>query len=266
MHRLPNGVLALRALLHFSLLCFGKTTQTLDTMLFQERQVNGMPKGECEISRVTRSRKEAKTSYDKMSRWYDMLAGRFERKYRDTGLQKLRVREGEMVLEIGFGTGHCTLALAQAVGDLGKVYGIDISKGMYNVTRSRVKGVGLSERVELKSGDATELPFEEDFFDAIFMSFTLELFDTPEIPIVLQECQRVLRSGGRICVVALSKKGKAGIVMKLYEWAHWRFPNYVDCRPIFVQKMLEDAGFQTLGVAEMSMGGLPVEIVLAEKI
>ena len=224
-----------------------------------------MLKNETKLSRVTRSKEEAKASYDKMSKWYDILAGRFERKYRDTGLQKLSVKKAETVLEIGFGTGHCILALAQSVGNSGKVYGIDISEGMCNIAWSRINEAGLSERVKLKCGDATKLPFEANFFDAIFISFTLELFDTPEIPIVLHECQRVLRSGGHICVVAMSKKGKAGLAMRFYEWVHKRYPKYVDCRPIFVQEALEDANFQIVDATEMSMWGLPVKIVVARK-
>lgn len=221
-----------------------------------------MCKYQSEISRVTRSKEEAKASYDKMSKWYDILA-RPERKYGYAGLQKLNVKKGEVVLEIGFGTGHCILALAQSIGNSGKIYGIDISDGMCNITRSRVKEAGLSEKVELKCDDAAKLPFGANFFDATFASFTLELFDTPEIPMVLHECYRVLRSGGRICVVALSKKRKASI--RLYEWFHKIFPKYVDCRPIYVQKMLEDAHFKILSVTEMSMWSLPVDIVVAKK-
>jgi len=218
-----------------------------------------------EISRVTRPKQEAKASYDRMSRWYDILSGRFESKYREAGLRKLGAGEGEKILEVGFGTGHCILALARTVGDKGKVYGIDISEGMCNISLSRIEKSGLSERVELHCGDATQLPFKDNCFDAVFMSFALELFDTSEIPIVLDGCRRVLRSDGRICIVAMSKKAKDGVMVKLYEWFHRRFPSFVDCRPIFVQKALEGTGFRIQDASEMPMWGLPVEIVLARK-
>ena len=82
---------------------------------------------------------------------------------------------------------------------------------------------------------------------------------------MLKECQRVLRSDGRICIVAMSKKEKGGLVVRLYKWAHDKFTKYADCRPIYVQNALEDAGFRTESVTEMSMFRMPVDIVLARK-
>jgi demethylmenaquinone methyltransferase/2-methoxy-6-polyprenyl-1,4-benzoquinol methylase len=97
------------------------------------------------------------------------------------------------------------------------------------------------------------------------MSFTLELFDTPEIPLVLAECKRALRPGGRIVVVGMSKEDAHGAVFEMYEWSHRHFPNFVDCRPIFVRRAIKAAGFSVRQARKMSMW-VPVEIVSAVKV
>ncbi len=216
-------------------------------------------------SRVTRTKDQAREAYNAMSRWYDALAGSSERPLAEIGLGQLAARQGENLLEIGYGTGHATLALAQAVGNAGKVYGIDLSEGMRQIARERIARAGLAARVQLELGDAAALPFDGGFFDAIFMSFVLELFDTPEIPLVLAECRRVLKPGGRLGVVALVRGENETLMLKAYEWAHRQFPAYVDCRPIFLRAALESAGFQILETIQKQMWGLPVEISLAKR-
>lgn len=216
------------------------------------------------VLRVLQSKEETRAFYDKISGVYDVLAEHSEGPVRQTGLDKLALVPGERVLEIGYGTGHCLVQLAKAVGPEGKVFGIDLSEGMRAQARIRLQKEHLVDRVELSSGDATHLPYPGGSMDAVFMSFTLELFDTPEIPQVLAECRRALRIGGRIGVVAITKEAKEGFAVEAYEWTHQHFPNLLDCRPIFVRRALEAAGL-SIKDATITMMWVPVEIVVAEK-
>jgi demethylmenaquinone methyltransferase/2-methoxy-6-polyprenyl-1,4-benzoquinol methylase len=182
-------------------------------------------------------------------------------------LQKLSAQPGEKILEIGFGTGHCLVSLAKAVGSTGRIIGLDISDGMLAIARERLKDEGLDARVDLHLGDAASLSFiQANSLDGIFMSFTLELFDNPEIPRVLQECHRILKPGGRLAVVSMTKTNPPNVPVRLYEWFHEHMPEYADCRPIFVRQALEENGFKLQNVCVSSMWGLPVEIVLGKKL
>lgn len=219
---------------------------------------------EPDVLRVFQSKEETKAFYNKIAKVYDLLAEHSEQPMREKGLAKLAARPDERVLEIGFGTGHCLVSLAKAVGPDGKVFGIDLSEEMLKRSRQLLEQEGLADRVELTCGDAAKLPYDDDSLDAIFSSFTLELFDTPELPKVLAEWKRVLKPGGRLVVVSLSKEGKQGVVMKAYEWTHKHFPNLMDCRPIYVQRAIEAAGFD-VKEADIEHMWVPVEIVLAVK-
>ena len=216
------------------------------------------------VLRVLQSRQETRAFYDKISGVYDLLAERSEGPVRQSGLDKLAIEPGERVLEIGFGTGHCLVQLAEAVRREGKVFGIDVSEGMRAQAQARLEKAHLMDRVALACGDATRLPYPDNSVDAVFMSFTLELFDTPEIPQVLAECRRVLRAGGRIGVVAITKEAGDGFAVEAYEWTHRHFPNLLDCRPIFARRAMEEAGFR-IKDATITRMWVPVEIVIAEK-
>ena len=102
-----------------------------------------------QISRVYRSKDDAKKFYDHIGVVYDWLGGIFERKHAEKTLSYLEIKNGEIVLEIGFGTGHCFQQIALSVGKTGKAYGIDISDRMLRVTREKLEKAGLMERVEL---------------------------------------------------------------------------------------------------------------------
>ena len=200
---------------------------------------------EQEVSRVRASVEDIKNSYSLISRFYAIFEGLFEKGLRQRGLELLAVTSGEVVLEIGIGTGHSLKEIANSVGQSGKACGLDITPRMLEISRKRLEKAGLIDRVELCEGDARSMPYEDNRFDATYMASTLELFDTPDIPGVLKEIKRVLKPSGRLGVASLTSEGREdSLFVKFYEWLHRRIPKYASCRPIYVEKSVEEAGFQ----------------------
>lgn len=214
------------------------------------------------VLRVTRTKAQAKTTYDRIAPVYDYVAGVFERSHRDLALKRLNIKTGETALEIGFGTGHCLQQIAEAVEEKGRVYGIDISSEMLLTSRRRLQKAGLLSRVQLACGDAATMPYAESMFDVVFSSFSLELFDSPEIPTVLAEIKRILRPTGRVGIVSMSNEGGVSLLVGLYDWLHVKFPKYCDCRPINLEESLRHAGFAIQHRERISLLGLPGEIVV----
>ena len=164
----------------------------------------------------------------------------------------LAPKAGERILDLGSGTGVLTAEIASRGAD---ILGVDRSEEM--ISQARRKFPALKFEVL----DARQLRFNAEF-DAVFSSFALELFDSPEIPRVLAEVRRVLRPGGRVGVVSMAKGDGTSVLLRLYEWAHKMLPQFVDCRPIYLEQAVKDAGFRVWQVERVSLLGLPGEIVV----
>jgi ubiquinone/menaquinone biosynthesis C-methylase UbiE len=208
------------------------------------------------------TRNQTRGNYNRLSKWYDFFAGS-EKQFTDLGLQMLNIQAGEKILEIGCGTGRALLEITKNASPSGIAIGIDLSRGMLEVARNRVAVQRPAGQIFLVEGDAIHTPFNGDTFDAILLSFMLELFSESEMDILLKECHHILKHHGRIGIVALAKQAKAAV--QIYEWFHKHFPVLVDCRPIFVQPIVKDAGFHLQQSTIKLMWGLPVEIIVAEK-
>jgi ubiquinone/menaquinone biosynthesis C-methylase UbiE len=218
-----------------------------------------------EITHVTRTKMQARQNYDRLSRFYDLFTGGAERRYQKLALERLHLTPGEIALEVGFGTGHILQQMAALVGVKGRIFGIDLSPGMLEISRQRLAEAGLLARFELACGDAMTMPYADNNFDAVFSSFTLELFDTPELLLVLAEIRRVLKPGGRLGILSMSMGEHVSMMLRVYEWFHRVLPRTVDCRPIYVERALKDAGFMIQCAEQVNLMDLPAKIVVGAK-
>jgi demethylmenaquinone methyltransferase/2-methoxy-6-polyprenyl-1,4-benzoquinol methylase len=203
--------------------------------------------------------------YDRIANAYDLIADDNERAARRSGVKALDLKAGEAVLELGFGTGNEVLDLAALVGAGGKVAGIDISAGMLTVSNRKLAGAAPKAPVDLRVGDARSLPFGDGEFDAVYTSFTLELFPAEDIPVVLAEAKRVLKPGGRLGVVSMAtvRPGHhTSLLERSYVWMHRHFPHLVDCRPIDTERVVSAAGFRITSAQDLEIWTMPVRVVV----
>ena len=113
------------------------------------------------------------------------------------------VRRGQRVLDLGGGTGDSTAKFSRMVGDSGQVILADINNSMLKVGRSKLRDSGIVGNVGYVQANAEELPFPDNYFDCITISFCLRNVTDKEQ--ALRSMFRVLKPGGRLLVLEFSK-------------------------------------------------------------
>jgi SAM-dependent methyltransferase len=119
----------------------------------------------------------------------------------------LALSPGDGVLDIACGTGNFTRDFARTVGPEGLVVGIDVSPTMLARAVRDTRTSGLEDRTAYVRGDATELPFRDESFDAVCCFAALHLFDDPLG--ALDRMMAVLTPGGRIALFTSARNRTA---------------------------------------------------------
>lgn len=117
---------------------------------------------------------------------------------REAVLRALELRPGEHVLDVGSGPGLLAADMAMAVGDSGRVRGLDISEGMVSISQRRCANIA---HVDFQVGTATRLPFPESSFDAAVSTQVYEYLSGKDVTTALSELHRVLRPDGRAVII-----------------------------------------------------------------
>jgi len=113
----------------------------------------------------------------------------------DRALDVLAPAPGQRILNVGCGSGDCSLRLARRVGPEGRVTGVDVSEVLLRTARERLRGSGLSN-VIFERVDAQVHPFEPEGRDAVYSRFGITFFEEPGA--AFANLLRALRPGGRI--------------------------------------------------------------------
>ena len=117
-------------------------------------------------------------------------------KQREIILSKLNFKPGEKVIDIGSGPGLLAEDIAKEIGESGLICGVDISDAMISLSKNRCSQY---PQIELRKGDATSLPYNDNEFDAAVSTQVYEYIE--DIQTCLNELYRVLKNGGRALIL-----------------------------------------------------------------
>jgi demethylmenaquinone methyltransferase / 2-methoxy-6-polyprenyl-1,4-benzoquinol methylase len=211
--------------------------------------------------------------FDNISHRYDFLnhflSLGIDKAWRRKAIGSLKSSAPRVILDVATGTGDFAIQALTLNPD--KVFGIDISEGMLEVGRKKLRERNLTGKIELQKGDSENLPFEENKFDAVTVAFGVRNFENLEKG--LREIFRVLKPGGKLIVLEFSrpkafpmKQGysvyfkfvlpKIGRFVSSDKAAYTYLPESVEAFPDGANflRILETVGFNETRCTELTFG------------
>lgn len=159
------------------------------------------------------------TKKQQVARMFDQIAGKYDLlnrflsagidvSWRKKMLHMLKADPPKIMLDVATGTADVAI-MAQQMLHPEKIIGIDISAGMLALGKDKISQKKLNDTITLELGDSESIPYPDQTFDAVTVAFGVRNFENLEQG--LSEILRVLKPGGRLCVLEFSKPGIPGI-------------------------------------------------------
>jgi len=162
--------------------------------------------------KVTPYKDSSLNKKEQVEKMFDTISGNYDGlnrvisfgtdiKWRKKVLEKVIQHKPTSILDIATGTGDLAIKFSEK-SDASKIIGLDISEGMLAVARKKILNTNLENKVEFIKGDSEALPFNDNTFDAITVSFGIRNFETLEKG--LSEIYRVLKPKGLFIILETS--------------------------------------------------------------
>ena len=215
-----------------------------------------------EILEARYTHEEIVRKYNWIAPIYDLFGILMESKAHQRAIDMAAIKNGEKILEVAFGTGLNFVEILKR-NPQGWVNGIDVSMKMLERARKRISKTG-QKNYTLYLGDCRHLPFEDGTFDILMTQYLLDILPVEDFIPILLEFRRVLKDGGRIVLVNMTKGERW--LNKIYEEIYkFKPPLLAGCRGVMAQPFLEEIGFKEFQREFVSQLGFPSEVVLGVK-
>ena len=142
--------------------------------------------------------------YDFLNRF---LSAGIDIQWRKKAIAQLKALQPQMVLDVATGTADVAL-MTHDILKPAKIIGIDISEGMLSLGREKIAKKGLSNTIELFTGDSEKINYPDCTFDAVTVAFGVRNFENLEAG--LAEMLRVLKPGGKLVILEFSRPKQVG--------------------------------------------------------
>ncbi len=202
--------------------------------------------------------------YGMAHRLYDVFMFESSQEIWEAVLALLRPAPGERLLDVGCGTGRLAIALADLVGEEGKVSAVDVSPAMLRQAGRQIARTPLASRIDLRLADIRTLPYPDGGFDGATASLVLELLNDEGVRSALRELRRVVRPGGRVVLASLAEEMPYGRTLAFYLVLRRILSLSALGRPLILRRLASDAGFVSRISMRRSLLRLPIDILICE--